>query len=93
MDEHIKLLRKAVDVASSALYIAQKACEHEFFTHDPYDPTDRWFSSTFAPCTKCGIDGPDGWYCHTSPTKLCDYKDEDWMCDNCIYCGNPQERK
>lgn len=36
-----------------------------------------------------------GWYCDESPTKTCDYEQEDgeYDEDNCIYCGMPEERK
>lgn len=34
------------------------------------------------------------WDCPTSPTKKCVYNDElDWCHDECIFCGDPYERK
>lgn len=37
-----------------------------------------------------------GWYCKESPTKECDYYDEEndeYDEDCCIHCGHPEERK
>lgn len=34
------------------------------------------------------------WYCDKSPFGICAYDlDEDSCCDECIYCGEPDERK
>jgi hypothetical protein len=38
---------------------------------------------------KCGTHAY-GWYCPTSPTKLCVYAKS---FDSCDYCGDPEERK
>jgi N6-adenosine-specific RNA methylase IME4 len=38
----------------------------------------------------CGLCGKDfGWYCHISPTSVCDYYDTEF----CMYCGAPEERQ
>ena len=35
-----------------------------------------------------------GWSCEKSPFGTCAYDlDEDPACDECIYCGKPEERK
>jgi hypothetical protein len=37
---------------------------------------------------------PEGWVCAESPTKRCQYNDElDPAHDDCIHCGQPEERK
>lgn len=57
-------------------------CAHDF---QPEDPTDE---DCGAVCVICGEEG-HGWYCKSSPTKTCEYNEDEW----CIYCGNPKERK
>lgn len=45
---------------------------------------------------KCNICGKYFlWYCPSSPTLTCDYKQEDGFYDedDCIYCHQPEERK
>jgi hypothetical protein len=40
-------------------------------------------------CSVCGIDG--GWWCPKNPpTHACEYRDIE---ENCIHCGQPDERK
>ena len=42
----------------------------------------------------CGKLAPGTWDCDVSPIGVCAYDlDEDPMCDQCVFCGNPDERK
>lgn len=34
-----------------------------------------------------------GWYCPTAPERTCVYGETDYSCENCLYCGQPDERK
>lgn len=43
-----------------------------------------------ARCAICDDDG--GWYCPDSPSHACEY-DYDTNGENCVYCGEPIERK
>ena len=51
---------------------------------------EEWGSAT---CNICGE--YFSWYCPTSPSLECDYKQDDGSYDedNCRYCGMPEERK
>ena len=40
-----------------------------------------------ASCEKCGEDF--GWYCQISTKRFCEYEGE----EDCIHCGEPEERK
>lgn len=46
-----------------------------------------------ARCDVCGTHF--GWFCPESPNGVCDYDQPDGSYDedNCIHCGNPEERK
>ena len=55
-------------------------------------------SGNGARCDICGQDG--GWYCPDSPNHACDYERYDPEMgghysdyDECIHCGEPEERK
>lgn len=60
------------------------------------DPCEHTWGPTkfeMAVCTKCGYYA-DSWYCPASTTHLCQYdNDEDPAHDNCVHCGQPEERK
>jgi hypothetical protein len=71
----------------------RKDHDHVYASREPYNPDDKWFS-TGAICVICGLTA-NGWYCHTSPTKTCQYSSEMGYehTDACIHCGQPDERK
>lgn len=73
------LKNKHVEI-SRQLYNFQKNCQHVVVN-----------SHESAICLVC--DTNLGWYCEDSPTKSCKYEDDDYNCDFCIYCNNPDERK
>lgn len=67
------------------------ACDHDWQASDP----DK--DCAHAVCTKCDSQ-KRGWWCETSPTKECDYRNGEgsgsyYNFDNCRYCGQPEERK
>ena len=37
--------------------------------------------------------GPYGWQCEDSPVGLCVYDSQDRGSDQCLFCGDPDERK
>ena len=37
--------------------------------------------------------GPSGWGCAKSPVMLCVFDSSDRSMDQCIFCGEPDERK
>ncbi len=92
MDAHIAALKQALREAQSAVNDAVGACQHEKEPYEPYDPTDKWFSSGII-CRKCDTHF-HGWYCHTSPDKACEYPiGQGSASEYCIYCHQPSERK
>jgi hypothetical protein len=89
--EHIKLLRKSIDDAyktiadaKNKIEVIQSACGHENIT------VNSWGTAKCKICNK-----EFDWYCPTSPTRECDYEQEDGSYDedHCRYCGKPEERK
>lgn len=58
----------------------RKKCKHE-----KLDIT--WYGT--ATCKICGEEFD--WYCPTSPTLECEYDNDHG--EDCIYCGQPEERK
>ena len=82
-------------LAEQAIHVVRKGCNHKYIPFTPYDPTDKWFSSSCY-CESCGKDG-DTWWCpsNRSPNGLCNYDQPDggYNPDNCIYCHQPDERK
>jgi hypothetical protein len=96
IQDRIRQLRKDHDhvYASREPYNPErKDHDHVYASREPYNPDDKWFS-TGAICVICGLTA-DGWYCHTSPTKTCQYSSEMGYehTDACIHCGQPDERK
>jgi len=75
-------LEEKISIVKQAKEI-MKTCEHELVTKE-YNA---------ARCVIC----PEflGAYCEKSPTLICNYWQEDGRYDedNCIYCGEPEERK
>lgn len=90
MNAEISGYRKQIMALQKELQQLLDNCKHNFEPYTPYNPKDEWFSSG-TQCTECGKHG--GWYCHTSPTKLCEYDYSDHMNDYCIHCGLSDERK
>ena len=42
----------------------------------------------------CGKLAPGTWDCESSPIGVCAYDlDDDLCCDQCVFCGDPEERK
>lgn len=63
--------------------------EHECFIPEQKEK-DEWGCYGLAVCTICRKNF--GWYCPTSPDKLCNY-DPPGNSDDCNYCHQPDERK
>lgn len=90
--EREKALETEMFAVGRQVIEAQKKCVHQYIPLDPYDPTDKWFSSSGF-CENCGDRG--GWWCPKSKDGQCDYENpngEDYL-PNCICCGMPDERK
>lgn len=70
-------------ILQNKINILINRCSHEDLTVG-----DDW-----ATCNTC--DKSFHWYCPTSPTKECDYEQDDGSYDEecCRYCGKPEERK
>lgn len=78
------------DKAYSNIRLAKEIRSVRTVCNHPHVVKDR--RSDGASCQDCKESL--GWYCETSPTKTCQYDEEnDPACDSCIYCGDPDERK
>lgn len=90
--EKSRKLTKQLREIDGEVYKIRNKCEHRFVPDKPYDPTDRWFS-TSGYCEYCAKDG--GWWCPKSPNGQCEYEQPDGHInpDHCIYCHLPDERK
>lgn len=90
-----KEIKEQIAILQEQILILQEEldnCKHtNIVPRAEYNSSDRWFSSSII-CTECG-EWLHGWYCHTSPTKRCEYAEDDYPQDHCIYCGLPDERK
>lgn len=93
MNPKIKALSDKIRRLQGQLGRMVDKCNHDFQPTTPYDPTDEWFSS-YTRCINCGKYG-NGWYCHTSPTKHCEYSMDNIyrFGEYCIHCHQPSERK
>lgn len=65
-------------------------CEHEPISSLPEKRWTEW-DYGYASCAICGSYLGD--YCPTSPTKTCEYEEDDVCNDFCIHCELPHERK
>ena len=85
LNAKIKQLDDERRTATIELEMLQSTCSHPNIV-DKHGTGD---------CPDCGF-RTKGWFCKTSPTKECDYYDEEndeYNEDCCIYCGAPDERK
>ena len=81
--DRIAGLRESLNEIQKLLWAAEKECrEHVYAAYSDY--------AAAVCCVICGKHG--GWYCPESPSHACEY---DWKMrgENCIHCGEPQERK
>ena len=69
--------------------IAKKSAFKCFHGHT-IDP-DEYEAESFAKCCECNR--ILGYYCAENKPSLCEYEETDYANDNCIHCGNPEERK
>ncbi len=88
MEQRIAALKAHIRDKQAQLAQMIRECLHVKEPHTPYDPNDQWFSSGII-CRNCGTHF-HGWYCHTSPTKTCEYALNN---EDCIHCHLPSERK
>lgn len=91
--EKEKSLEQELRGVKQGIRFIRERCDHRFVPDEPYDPSDKWFSSGGS-CENCG-DRLSGWWCPKSKSGECDYKQPDgsYDDDNCIHCGMPDERK
>ena len=86
---HYGILAAKLDLkrANKTLKELLSKCPHSIESHYLSE------ESYIAFCTVC--EEYFGWYCPTSPTKLCEYKQPDggYNEDNCVYCHLSEERK
>ena len=74
----IKQLEDLIDASEKELGELIRSCSHEHVIDD--DET--------AFCKDCGRGL--GWYCPDNPTHVCEYGEDG---EDCIHCGQPDERK
>lgn len=93
MNEEISGYLRQIRELEKQLQELKDNCKHNFeprYTITKEQEEMGWAAST--QCTECGKYG--GWYCPTSPTKVCQYDDiNDPINDFCLHCGGPDERK
>jgi hypothetical protein len=84
--ERIRVMKSAQENLSLALMVLSQDCPHIILEKQPED-FGGWPDYGAAECDICGQSF--GWYCPDSPDRYCHYK----VGENCIYCGDPDERK
>lgn len=85
--EQLKKLRRAAEsFLHSTVEAVLAACPHH---RDP----SLIFKTAWdgACCRECEVEL--GWFCRKSPTRVCEYDESDSNHDDCIHCGEPEERK
>lgn len=89
--------RRTLQVSERALREAKKNCTHVIAPGSVAKSNWSWWGGQWNFCSGayCAICEKDfGWYCLVSPKHYCEYnREEDPMCDSCIHCGMPDERK
>ena len=96
IDARVKVLREELEAlkdtrprCKSHVFSVGKVLDYEWFWSSYHK---SWHLSTSVHCMVCGKRG--GWYCPVNPTGQCQYDYEiDPLGDNCVHCGNPDERK
>lgn len=92
LKEKIQTAKAIADEANHTLNKLRLSCTHYI------KPITSNNDSCSAVCEICG--SYEGWYCSESPNHVCNYEHYDeemggryWDEDDCIYCGQPEERK
>lgn len=80
LKQQIEQAKKEKKEAEMKLMTLIYSCDHETVNN----------SHGSAECDICGEDL--GWYCEKNPMKTCEYNWETHG-EDCIHCGNPNERK
>ncbi len=81
-----RLIRDTESFLHSALEAVYLSCPHH------KDPS-LIFKTAWdgACCRECEVEL--GWFCPKSPTRACQYNEDDADHEDCIHCGDPEERK
>jgi len=78
LKEQIRIATEALTSAHNHLEMLRQSCKQHLWKNSGWGSVN---------CAVCGKDG--GWYCPKSPNSCCEYDEN----EECIYCGQPEERK